>query len=217
MSTIDKNLLQVYQSVYFVKSLFTHPWVRSKLMNFQSVITEFLEIKVFPGLHLHTINEEWKYNYLTQATLIKGDIVTGDYQYQQWLLLSQTILFGKFIVKSEDNVINTINLLPVGFYTRVSLWSFPWVNDSKSSRGSWTLLSIPPHLNNAPFWMVSIILLISKTFIFFPSSSEPFEVHQQQQVLPLLSYSTRYMYFSNWKLSLIFSLWSAGMAKSTRW
>ena len=97
------------------------------------------------------------------------------------------------------------------------------LNDNKSFQVSWTLLSILADLNNT-VCIVSILYLIS---IFYNSLSKLLGTIWSAQTsisiifififLCFFSPLARSKYLSNFLFSFIFSQWSAGTAKYTRW
>ena len=103
----------------------------------------------------------------------------------------------------------------------VSLWN---LSDSKSTQVPRTLLSILANLNNAVIWMISTRPLISKSsslctnpLVAIPSApittgiSVTFTFHSFFNSLAM----SRYL--SLFYLSFSFTLWSAGITKSTTW
>ena len=102
---------------------------------------------------------------------------------------------------------------------RVFSWS---PSDSKSPQVSRTLLSILTDLNNVIIWMVKIRLLISSSFNPLSKPlrtvpSSPIIIGITVTLTPhnFLSSLARSKYLCLFSLSLIFTLWSAGMAKFT--
>ena len=91
---------------------------------------------------------------------------------------------------------------------------------SKFPQVSRTLPSIRTVINYAVILLFFILPLISNFSSLFPSLWIPFQVHQLQLVSPSSSSSTdfcflaRSKYFSIFMLSFMFTLWSAGIAKS---
>ena len=101
---------------------------------------------------------------------------------------------------------------------------FHWdLNDSKFPQVSRTLLSILADLNNAVIWMLLILLLISCSSSLF---SRPLETVPRAPAIGITVTFMFHSFFSSlarskylfiFLFSFIFILWSAGMAKSTRW
>ena len=102
------------------------------------------------------------------------------------------------------------------------LMVFHWNLSDKSPQVSRTLLSIMADLNNAVIWMVSTRLLISK---FSSSCTGPLATVPRAPITisitaifmlhSFLSSLARSKYLSFFSLSFNFTLWSAGIAKST--
>ena len=98
---------------------------------------------------------------------------------------------------------------------------FPWsLSDSKFPQVSRTLLSILAELNNAVVYMVSNCALIYKYFIPFTNPlgivpSAPITIGITVTFMFQFCFLAISMFLSLFSLSLVFTLWSAGTAKST--
>ena len=102
--------------------------------------------------------------------------------------------------------------------------AFPWsLNDSKSSKVSRTLLSILADPNNAVVWMVFTCFSyfqvhpLSVPILWWPVPSAPITIGITVTFMfdSFFSSLARSRYLSLFSLSFSFTLWSAGMAKST--
>ena len=97
---------------------------------------------------------------------------------------------------------------------------FPWIlSDSKCPQISRTLLSILANFSNAVVSMIFILPLIfssfSKPLGTIPNALNTNVITVILKLLSFFSSLTRSKYFSIFLLSFIFTLWSAGMKKST--
>ena len=105
------------------------------------------------------------------------------------------------------------------FYLKVFHWN---LRDSKSPQISWTFLSILANSSNAVVWMVSTCPLISKSSGPFtnplgiiPSAPITIGITVIFMFYSFFSSLARSRYLPLFSPSFNFTLWSAGLAKST--